>query len=453
MFGKVVTYVVSFFMLRYYTKNISPAAYGDYEYLYSLINVIVPALFVEIWSGLLRFAVGGGKEEKTTALSTIFLMTFPVLLVYSAVYFVLNSVFGFPQSTLVYIFACMILLVNMMMMVSRAFEKNLLFALSGIIGGLSNAAIGVFCVHVLKLQSEAMMLAMIGNYAMQVIILACGTKVWRYIRLRYASKKMAKEVLLYCLPFLPNTVLYYVNTDYYRVVVRNVLGSEALGIFVASTKFCVIVTFVVSVFHLAWQEISYSIAGNQDKKTVYRNGLQIFSDLAMIGTLLLLPLVKVLFPYFIGEEFASANAYVPFYYVTVYFTSLSGFLYNTLAAEKITVFHPITKLFSGAANMLFLYLLIGRIEIYAVVVGAVVGAVVEMLLMLVLIRKKIGVGMKYYMILVFVALYAVGAVVYASFGIGINMLYMLVILLAGAGYLGYTNRSMVKNLVANIRKR
>ena len=445
LFGKIATYIVTFLMLRFYTSNITPANYGDYEYIYSLINVIIPALFLEVWSGVLRFAIGKENEDRNKVISTTFGMLVPAVIVYTAGYYLISTWLQWPMQWIVYAFAVLFMLVNIMMMISRALEKNILFVVSGIIGGLCNAGVGVFCVRVLHLQTEAMMYAMIANYLVQIVVLAVGTKIWRYLRISNMCKKTAKTMLLYCAPFLPNTILYYINTNYYMNVVRSYLGSDALGLFTVSTKFCIVVSFVVSVFHLAWQEITYSIYQDQNKKDVYRIGLDVFQYMAMLGTLLLLPLVKLLFPVFIGSEYSAANAYVPAYYSTVFFTAVSGFLYNTLAAEKITVFHPVTKLVSAAVNLILMYTLIGKIGIYAVILGAVASSAVEVFLLSFIIKKKIDLYVGIKKIWLFCGLYVVAALAYTYCGTLVNGCLIAVTAVVGIGYFVYDHRDVLRS--------
>jgi O-antigen/teichoic acid export membrane protein len=235
-------------------------------------------------------------------------------------------------------------------------------------------------------------------------------------------------------------------------VVRSYLGADALGLFTASTKFCVVVTFVVSVFHLAWQEITYSLSDNQDKKETYTNGLNVFMDISMVGTLALLPLVKIVFPYFIGAEFAASSAYVPAYYSTVFFTAISGFQYNTLAAENITIFHPITKLVSAAVNLTIMYTMIGTIGIYAVIIGAVASAAVEAFVLTVVMRKKIGLRFGFYKVFLFAVCYLLGCVLYNNFGVGVNAVYMVLMIFLGIAYFLLSNRHMVKAVLHSFKK-
>lgn len=452
LFGKVAAYIISFFMLRFYTSNISPSAYGNYEYIYSLINVFVPALFLEIWSGVLRLAIDKSNREISKVISTTFSMVLPATLAYTVVYVLITTYTDWTLRWLTYVFAVEMMLVNIMMMVARAQEKNMLFIISGILGSAANAIVGYFCVRVLHLETEALIYAMIGNYSVQIVILAVGTKIWRHLQISAICAKTAKDILRFCWPLLPNTILYYLNTNYYMNVVQNYLGNEALGLFTASTKFSVLVSFLVSVFHLAWQELTYSISGDRNKQSVYMNGLNIFQSIAMLGTLTLLPLTKIAFPIFIGQDYAAAQNYIPAYYSTVYFTSLSGFLYNTLTAEKIMTAHPITRLISVTINMILMYSMIHKLGIYAVILGAVCSSAAEVFVVSFILKKKVFLSVSLKRVLLFCVLYAAIALIYVVCNEWVNGIVALTVLLVGSACFLYEQRKTVLTVFKSLKK-
>lgn len=437
-FGKVATYIVTFLMLRYYTYNVLPEEYGDFELLSSLYAVIVPFLFIEIWAGLLRFTINRDEEEQRKVISTSLLVVSPFIILYSVVYFIICKNMRIPHALTMYVVSFLFLILNMMMMVSRAFAKNTLFAVSGIIGAIGNAVTGYVCVSILHLQCEALLLALIANYIIQIVFLVIGTKVWKFILIRSFSRSIAKHLITFCLPFSINTLLYYLNTNYYRVVVEQNLGSDVLGIFVVGTKFCMIVTFVVSVFHLAWQELTFSNSDDTKRYKLYNQGLSIIEDTLIVSTLLIIPFVKIIAPVFIGEAYLGSLEYVPFYYITIYFTSISGFLYNTLAAERITIFHPIVKFFAAIAYLGLMYFFIQKIGIYAVIWGAILSGIIEWGLLLIICKKKINISIAFVPFLIFTAIYCIGAFVFVNCSVVINMIYMIVIL--GLGLLFFAKR-------------
>lgn len=452
-FGKVATYVVSFLMIRYYTNNVLPEEYGDFELLSSLYAVIIPFLFIEIWSGVLRFSINKGIDEQKQVISTSIIVIAPFIVLYTVIYFIICNFISIPHALTMYVVSLMFLFLNMMMMVSRAFAKNTLFAISGIIGAVANAITGYVCVGVFHLECEALLLAMIANYVIQIVFLVFGTKVWRFISIGSFSWPVAKQLIVFCLPFSINTLLYYLNTNYYRVVVDRNLGSDVLGIFVVGTKFCVIVTFVVSVFHLAWQELTFSQSEDKSRFVLYKQGLGIIEDVLIISTLAIIPLVKIIAPFFIGEAYSGALEYVPFYYVTIYFTSISGFLYNTLAAEKITVYHPLVKFFAAIAYLGIMYLFIKTIGIYAVIWGAVLSGLIEWGLLLIVCKKRIQLGITLTPFICFSVMYCIGSLVFIKCSPLVNGLYMIAIITIGSVLFLRRHNELIAPFYNGIRKK
>lgn len=443
LLGKIATYIVSFLMLRYYTSNILPAEYGQYEYILSIVDVVIPVLFIELWSGILRFGMEGDSENKTEVISTALFMLIPAAVLYSLFYYLVIIVFHLKAYSLAYIYAGLVMLVNVFMRISRILGKNKLFAMSGIIGSLFNAFVGYICVHFFNMQCDALMLAMIASYTIQIAFLCIGTKVWSYIRIRKYNKTRAKRMVIYCFPFALNTILYYINTNYYKSVVKIHLGSDVLGVFSVSTKFCVLITFVVSVFHMSWQEMTYSLSEDTERVKIYGKGLSVLTEIVLVGTLLLLPILKIIFPIFIGSQYSEAAIYIPAYYSTVYFSSIAGFIYNTLTAENITIFHPITKLITAIVNLFLIYSLINSLGIFAIIIAAVVSGTVEMLVLMIVAAKKIHVPVDFIHTALFVVFYLIESFLYLMFGTLVNTLLLFVIIIASVLFLGYKYKNIL----------
>ena len=53
--GNVLTRLVSFFLLPIYTSLISTEDMGYYDYSLSILNILIPVVCFEIWSGIMRF--------------------------------------------------------------------------------------------------------------------------------------------------------------------------------------------------------------------------------------------------------------------------------------------------------------------------------------------------------------------------------------------------------------
>lgn len=451
-FGKIATYLVSFLMLKYYTNNISPEDYGKFEYLSSIYQVIVPVLFIEIWSGLLRFTINKDSKEKKSVISSISILTLPFIVLYSIIFCVICIFVDFEYSVQMYIISILFLVLNILMMTTRAFESNKTFALSGLIGACVNAFVSYVLIRFYGLKVNALLFAIIANYVVQIIYLFVDTKYYKYFSINAFNGVIAKRVIIFCLPFSINTILYFINTNYYKIVVNNELGSDILGKFSVSTKFCMIVTFVVSIFHLAWQEITFSQSENSSRVTLYNKGMKLISEGVLISTLAIIPFTKLISPFFIGVMYYDATVYIPLYYITIYFTSISGFYYNTLAAENITIFHPIAKFFAAISNLLIIYLFIDKIGIYAIIVGAIICSIVEWCVLLCISIKKLHMELYIMQTIVFLIIYCIGTYIFYQNNI-MNFIYLILLVLSGVLYLCKSNQDIYQSLIKKLKFR
>ena len=62
-FGNILSKLIVFFMLPLYTAYISPADYGYYDLTKTYIDLFCSILFLDIWSGTLRFMFDSNQHS------------------------------------------------------------------------------------------------------------------------------------------------------------------------------------------------------------------------------------------------------------------------------------------------------------------------------------------------------------------------------------------------------
>ena len=62
--GTVLTKLISFLLLPLYTSYISPADYGTYDLYNAYIMFLCSVLFLDIWSGIMRFMYEYAGENR-----------------------------------------------------------------------------------------------------------------------------------------------------------------------------------------------------------------------------------------------------------------------------------------------------------------------------------------------------------------------------------------------------
>ena len=91
--GTVLHKLITFFLLPIYTKYIDKADLGTYDLATAYINFLCSILFLDIWSGIMRFAFEyEGEERKKPITSGIAIFTGSTVL-YTIVLFGAGCIF------------------------------------------------------------------------------------------------------------------------------------------------------------------------------------------------------------------------------------------------------------------------------------------------------------------------------------------------------------------------
>lgn len=453
--GKALSFVVTFLMLKVYTNNVSTGGYGYYDLVVSYIQMLIPFLFIEIWSGMLRrVLLHTEKNDKNKTISTSLCFLLGVLVFYSVAYFCFSSIFNFKGATLIFAYSVSYLFYSYFCILARALQKNKLFAISGVMGSLANAAIGLIAIYILKCDYEALFLSLIANYMLQVVLIFCVTKVWKFFKISQFDRVEAKELFKFCLPLSLNTLVNYAYTGLYKTIVDSNLGTDVLGVYTVSIKFAAIITFIGTIFHLAWQEISYStISKNENKTHVYVRGLELFGCVIGIGCSVILPTIKILFPFLIGSAYNDAANLVPYYYLYIYYYMINGFLYNVLSAENKTNMLFVGKLVGTVVLLGLIFVLLQSLDIIAIPLSIVIASIIEYAFLRIYMRNKCDIKYVNYSAIATGILYFIGCYVYLSFGLIGNTLWLMIALILSCGVSYFTNKKFINHVFYEMKSK
>lgn len=135
--GSVMTKVISFFLLPLYTNYISTADFGYYDLSISYINVLVPVICMEIWSGIMRYMFDfEAKEQKYHAIFNGMVIFSGSVVLYALIGVVLGLVFDINMLFFIFLYGFFSMLQNIYSYTVRGLGYNASFAISGILGSL-----------------------------------------------------------------------------------------------------------------------------------------------------------------------------------------------------------------------------------------------------------------------------------------------------------------------------
>lgn len=210
--GNFVTRVLSFFMVPFYTSILTTADYGIADIITNIVFLVLPIFSLLMEEAVMRFALDKGNDSQEIfaiafKLSTIgFLCAMcisPILLVYESI----RPYYGY-----VVMYYIVTWLYNLLSNYVKGLDKVGLTAIAGVIHTFSYLGLNIYFLAILKIGVYGYLLAISLSNLVAVCYLACSSKAFRAI---INSKKMnwnlAKEMVKYSLPMIPNYILWWVN--------------------------------------------------------------------------------------------------------------------------------------------------------------------------------------------------------------------------------------------------
>jgi len=387
--GQMGAKVLSFLLLPLYTNYISKDAYGYFDIMQVYLGIAIPVIFMEIWSGILRFSVEKREREGLeNVYSNAIALSAGLFCVFTAAYLIANHFLHFQYSGYIYLYAVVWLLDLILKSQCRGLGYNRVYAVSGMITTFLVAALSILCVFVFHMDIETLFLSNIIGFFVNDLYLVARTKIYRYLKIRQINREMLMTLLKFCLPLSINSVFYWILNSVNRVIIVNYLGVDANGSYAVANKLGTIITVFVSIAMLSWQETIFS-AKREDLQKIYNESFHQISHILLYGSLVLIPLTALVFNIFIGQEYRDIYALTLLMYFSVFVTSLNSFIDVLFSAIKKTDLLMVEKVVGGVINLGVMFFSIRTYGLYSSPVAIIFAQIACIVINVILLRKYI----------------------------------------------------------------
>ena len=177
--GNMLTKAIQFFLLPMYTALLSAEQYGIGELVNNLSELLYPLCCIGIYEGVFRFSLDrdADRKEVFSTGALIALSLIPVVIA--------AGVFGFSFTGFDYTWYLVVLclassLKMLCLQFAKGIGKTILYAASGIAGALILCGAGFLLLGVWGMGVVGYLLALILAQFVQLLITACGSRIWRY---------------------------------------------------------------------------------------------------------------------------------------------------------------------------------------------------------------------------------------------------------------------------------
>ena len=340
MIGNFSSKILVFLLVPFYTNILTTQEYGSYDLIYSTIQLLMPILTLNIIDSVMRYSVAAREEEQCSVFSIGVKYVTISILALGIVIFILIEIFRsrlikeyVPEFLLLYVGYTMN---SIVLQFAKGLEDVKGIAVAGVLGTLTTIFGNLFFLLVVKIGLKGYFYAYIISFLIPAIYLIFKNHMLRYINfgvLIYGDT-IEKEMLLYAVPLIFNTLSWNINSVADRYAVTYFCGIDINGIYSVSYKIPAILNAVQMIFIQAWQLSAIREYGNN--KSFYKytyNGCHIV--MVLLCSFLIIS-TKVLAKLLFAKEFYNAWVYVPTLLIYIVFNTLSGTLGGIFSAVKDT---------------------------------------------------------------------------------------------------------------------
>lgn len=364
--GNLGSKLISFFLLPFYTYYLTTKDYGTYDFITTIIALLVPIISLQLSDGVYRYILDSKSEkEKTYTISSTFAILICMIFISTIIYVVTRLFVDIEYGDLVFVAIIVTLISGILSQITRALKHNLDYAIGGLINTLFMILSNIYLVAYLGFKVEGLVISTIVSNAIVLVFYLLRVKIYKYIRFSAVKKQIVNKLCRFSIPLIPNTLNWWVMKLSDRVILKMIMGIDATGIYAIANKFPSFISVLNSIFYLAWQESAIEEYDSRERDKYYTKIFDQLSVFVLSGVILLLPITKIMMKFMVADSFKSAVLYIPFLYIGTAFSLFSSFYGTGYLSAKKTGGAFTTSIAGGIINIIINFLLIPKWGIQA----------------------------------------------------------------------------------------
>ncbi|WP_160069588.1 lipopolysaccharide biosynthesis protein [Sphingobacterium bovisgrunnientis] len=374
--GNFGSRVLSFLLIFFTTYYLTSSEVGQFDLVLISLNILIPLFSLQISDSIFRWliTVKDRKEGQfivSTGVFFYFITSIVFILIWKGLDFF--SLISFQFSNYIIILIIVQSFYIVLQQIVRGIGYNKLYAINGVINSFINVSLSVYFLVFTNLKIEGLLISIITAYCITSIQLIFVSKIYKLINIKLFDIKLLKEMLSYSCPMIPNSLSWWGISSSNRYLILLFLGTSFNGIFAIAFKLPTIVTMIVGVFTLAWQEKSILTFNDKNRNEYYTSVFDKYSSLLICFSAVVLSLNNFLFHFFIDKSFIESKYLVPILMLSTIFSSLASFYSSGFLGAKKTSSLFISTVLSGLFTIILSFFLIPHIGLYGASIGILTG--------------------------------------------------------------------------------
>lgn len=354
--GTLASKLLVFLLLPFYTRVLPQDGYGTVDIIVQTCNLLIPLATLGITHAIIRF--GLDKTTNKKSVYTIGLLTvlsgFCVLLLF----WPLMAKIAFLTDYVGYIY--LFILMSSLQMLGAEFVRARgmirFYAIDGVFRTVLTIILNIIFLGFMKMGPVGYLLATICTDATSAVLMFLLARLYRFISIKSAKADLAKEMLRYAIPMIPNTICTWIINISDRYVIAYLIGTAANGLYAVSNKVPTILIHIANIFSGAWQ-IS-AVTEEAERERFFTRVFRMYCAIAFLSASFLIATAQISTRLLASPEYFEAWRCVPFLVMGTMFACLASFLSSVYMVEKKSQYTFYTTFAGAVVNIVLNMVLI-----------------------------------------------------------------------------------------------
>lgn len=336
--GKFGSGIITFFMLPFYTRWLSPESYGSAELINTYSNILYSIATCCMADAIFIFPKNSdrlGKSKYFSSGFTIALIGFSFVflcaILLSHKRFTCLGTFH-SRSMQIAVLSVSLFLQNYSQQFTRSIDKMKVYSICGIIQTILVAIFAFLLVPQFNINGYIYSLVLANIFAAIYTVYASGS--FRFLSIKCIDKEYSKDLIKYGILLIPNSMMWWLIDGINKPIMEKKIGLTAIGVYAVASKFPSVLNVVTGAFSNAWGISVSEEYGNKDFNTYFNKIFKFLFFILMLLSLLISMSADLLISLFTSSTYSHASVLLPILLLSVIFSNAGGLFGGIFMAKK-----------------------------------------------------------------------------------------------------------------------
>lgn len=352
LLGSIGSKFIQFFLVPLYTYCLTTNEFGITDLIFTTINFLIPVFSIQLSDGLLRFGLDKKYNQEDVINSCLKILFFCSLASFAFSPFLL--LFDSFKNYIIFFIVILNLRIyrDILSIILKIKDMNKFYAIDSMLYTFILCLSSIIFLVPLKLGINGYFLSYVFANIFSIIFIIIISKQKFNIAKNSKNNKLIRNMILYCLPLIVNSISYWITTASDRYMIVWFLNASSVGLYAVASKIPTILSTFTGVFSQAWLISSINEYETDKDSSFYSNTFKNYYSLSFIvcsGLLLIIyPFMKI----YVSSDYFIAWIYSPILIFSAVFSGIGSFLNGIYYAFKKNILATITTVLGALLNII-----------------------------------------------------------------------------------------------------